>query len=112
MIDHISWRAVFFMNVPLAIVVVLLSLRFMDESRDPSRTAATDWTGAALSVIGLGGIVFGLLEWTPLGPGHPLVVGSLVIGVLSLPCLLVRRAPRPERDDAAAPVPIAAIPVL
>jgi len=88
MIDHISWRAVFFMNVPLAIVVVLLSLRFMDESRDDSRTAATDWTGAALSVIGLGGIVFGLLEWTPLGPGHPLVIGSLVLGALSLPCLL------------------------
>src|SRR6185503_18959479 len=55
MIDHISWRAVFFMNVPMAIVVALLSLRFMDESRDESRTAATDWTGAALSVIGLGG---------------------------------------------------------
>ena len=89
MIDHISWRAVFFMNVPLAIVVMLLSLRFMDESRDESRNAATDWTGAVLSVIGLGGIVFGLLEWTPLGPGHPLVIGSLVIGVLSLPCLLL-----------------------
>ncbi len=89
MIDHISWRAVFFMNVPLAIVVVLLSLRFMDESRDESRTAATDWTGAALSVIGLGGIVFGLLEWTPLGPGHPLVIGSLVVGAVSLPCLLL-----------------------
>ncbi len=89
MIDHISWRAVFFMNVPLAIVVVLLSLRFMDESRDESRTAATDWTGAALSVIGLGGIVFGLLEWTPLGPGHPLVIGALVVGAVSLPCLLL-----------------------
>jgi EmrB/QacA subfamily drug resistance transporter len=89
MIDHISWRAVFFMNVPMAIVVALLSLRFMDESRDESRTAATDWTGAALSVIGLGGIVFGLLEWTPLGPGHPLVVGSLVVGALSIPCLLL-----------------------
>ncbi len=89
MIDHISWRAVFFMNVPLAIVVVLLSLRFMDESRDESRTAATDWTGAALSVIGLGGIVFGLLEWTPLGPGHWLVIGALAVGALSLPCLLL-----------------------
>ena len=89
MIDHISWRAVFFMNVPLAIVVALLSLRFMDESRDESRNAATDWTGAALSVIGLGGIVFGLLEWTPLGVRHPLVIGSLALGALSIPCLLL-----------------------
>jgi EmrB/QacA subfamily drug resistance transporter len=89
MIDHISWRAVFYMNVPLAIMVVLLSLKYMDETKDDSRTAATDWTGAALSVIGLGGIVFGLLEWTPLGAGHPLVVGSLILGVLSIPCLLL-----------------------
>ena len=67
----------------------MLSLRFMDESRDESRTAATDWTGAAMSVIGLGGIVFGLLEWTPLGAGHPLVIGSLVLGALLIPCLLL-----------------------
>jgi EmrB/QacA subfamily drug resistance transporter len=89
LIDHLSWRAIFFMNVPFAIVVVLLSLRFMDESRDPSRTEATDWTGAALSILGLGGIVFGLLEWTPLGADHPLVIGSLLIGGLSIPCLLL-----------------------
>ena len=89
LIDHLSWRAIFFMNVPFAIVVVLLSLRFMDESRDPSRTEATDWTGAGLSILGLGGIVFGLLEWTPLGPDHPLVIGSLLIGGLSIPCLLL-----------------------
>ena len=67
LIEHVSWRAVFFLNVPLAVVVLVLSLRFMDESRDPSRTARIDWTGAALAVLGLGGIVFGLLEWPPLG---------------------------------------------
>src|SRR5206468_10426678 len=38
LIEHVSWRSAFFINVPLAIVVVLLSLRYMDESRDPSRT--------------------------------------------------------------------------
>src|SRR5580704_8349142 len=43
LIEHVSWRAVFFLNVPLAAIVVVLSLLFMDESRDPSRTARIDW---------------------------------------------------------------------
>src|SRR5467141_3688021 len=46
LVEHISWRAVFFLNVPLAAVVVVLSLRFMDESKDPSRTRTIDWAGA------------------------------------------------------------------
>jgi len=97
LIEHASWRAVFFLNVPLAVVVLVLSLRFMDESRDPSRTARIDWAGAGLAVLGLGGVVFGLLEWPPLGAGHPLVVGALAIGTLSLILFVVveRRAANP-----------------
>ncbi len=97
LIEHVSWRAAFFLNVPLAAIVVALSLRFMHESRDPSRTARIDWSGALLGVVGLGGIVFGLLEWPPLGPSHPLVIGSLVIGALCLGLLVIveRRARNP-----------------
>jgi EmrB/QacA subfamily drug resistance transporter len=97
LVEHVSWRAVFFLNVPLAFSVVLLSLRFMDESRDPSRTGRIDWSGAALAVLGLGGAVFGLLEWPPLGARHPLVLAALVIGIVSLVLLVVveRRAPNP-----------------
>jgi MFS family permease len=62
LVEHVSWRAVFFLNVPLAAIVLMLSLRFMNESRDPSRTSRIDWAGAALAVIGLGGVVFGLLS--------------------------------------------------
>src|SRR6202030_952171 len=83
------WRAVFFLNVPIAVVVLVLSLRFMTESRDPSRTGRIDWGGATLAVLGLGGIVFGLLEWPPLGVRHPLVSGGLAIGASSLILLAV-----------------------
>jgi EmrB/QacA subfamily drug resistance transporter len=88
LIEHVSWRAAFFLNVPLAAIVVVLSLRFIDESRDPARTSRIDWSGALLGVLGLGGIVFGLLEWPPLGPRHPLVIGSLALGTLCLVLLI------------------------
>jgi EmrB/QacA subfamily drug resistance transporter len=89
LIDHVSWRSAFFINVPLAVIVIVLSLRYMDESRDPSRTGRVDWVGGVLAVIALGGVVLGLLEWPPLGPSHPIVVGSLVIGLISLVLLII-----------------------
>jgi EmrB/QacA subfamily drug resistance transporter len=97
LVEHASWRAVFFMNVPLAAVVVLLSLRAIEETKDPSRQGAIDWTGAALAVVGLSGIVCGLLEWPPLGPRHPFVLSSLGIGVASLAAMIVveRRTTNP-----------------
>ena len=84
MIENLSWRSVFFINVPLAVVVVWVSMRYMSESSDPSRTRRIDWLGAALAVVGLGGIVLGLLEWPVLGARHLLVIGSLVAGVIAL----------------------------
>jgi EmrB/QacA subfamily drug resistance transporter len=97
LIEHVSWRAVFFLNVPLAAAVVALSCRFMDESRDPSRASRIDWLGAALGVAGLGGLVFGLLEWPPLGAGHPIVLTAIAIGIVSLVLLAAveRRASSP-----------------
>jgi EmrB/QacA subfamily drug resistance transporter len=89
LVEHVSWRAVFFLNIPLAVMVLVLSLRFMDESRDPSRTSRIDWAGAVLAVLGLGGTVFGLLEWPPLGASHPLVLGALAIGACSLVLLVI-----------------------
>jgi EmrB/QacA subfamily drug resistance transporter len=89
LIEHVSWRAVFFLNVPLAVAVVLLSLRCIEESRDPSRGARIDWAGAALAVGGLGGLVYGLLEWPARGVRNPVVVASLVAGAIMLVLLIV-----------------------
>jgi MFS family permease len=62
LIENVSWRAVFFINVPIALTVIVLSLWHVPESRDRSETGPLDWSGALLATIGLGGVVFGLLE--------------------------------------------------
>jgi EmrB/QacA subfamily drug resistance transporter len=97
LIEHVSWRAIFFLNVPLAALVIVLSLRCMSESRDETRGSRVDWTGAALAVVGLGGIVFGLLEWPRPGASRSMVLAAIAGGVVALAAFLIveHRAPGP-----------------
>jgi EmrB/QacA subfamily drug resistance transporter len=83
LIEHASWRWVFFLNLPLAAAVILVSLWRVPESRSPD-TGTIDWRGAALATLGLGGLVYGLLDSTNLGWTNPRVIASLFVGVASL----------------------------
>jgi EmrB/QacA subfamily drug resistance transporter len=97
LIEHVSWRAIFYLNVPLALVVIALSLRYMSESRDETRGSRVDWTGAVLAVLGLGGIVYGLLEWPRLGASPSIVRAAIGGGILALAAFVIveRRVPGP-----------------
>src|SRR5262245_2337005 len=97
LIEHVSWRAVFFLDVPLAALVIALSARFMRESRDPSRTSRIDWAGAVLAVIGLGGLVFALLEWPRPDANRQAAFAALMCGAASLAVFVVveRRVAEP-----------------
>lgn len=86
--ENISWRGVFFINVPLALAVVGITLWRVPESRDP-HARRLDLAGAVLAAVGLGGLVFGLLESSRSGLGNPLVVGALIIGAVALGAFLV-----------------------
>ena len=81
--EHLSWRAVFFINVPLALATLAIAYAHVPESKD-WRAEGLDLPGAALAATGLGAIVFGLLESSRVGLGDPLVIGALVIGVGAL----------------------------
>jgi EmrB/QacA subfamily drug resistance transporter len=89
LIEHVSWRAIFFLNVPLAVMVIALSLRFMNESRDDTRSRRVDSAGAILAVLGLGGIVFGLLEWPRMGANPSIVQAAMAAGIVALASFVV-----------------------
>src|SRR6184192_1537825 len=74
LIEHVSWRAVFFLNVPLALAVIALVVLFVPESRDEEEAGRLDLIGAALATLSLGGVVFGLIESSRLGFRHPFVI--------------------------------------
>ncbi len=83
LIEHASWRWVFFINIPLAVAVVVISFWSIPESRSGS-AERLDWTGAILATFGLGGVVYGLIESVNLGWRSPLVLGSLIGGFFCL----------------------------
>jgi len=76
LIQHASWRWVFFINLPIAVIVLALTLR-VPESRNPEQNRGDlDWVGAVLATLGLGSIVFALTE-----PARGLVAGA--VGMLA-----------------------------
>ena len=83
LIQTVSWRAAFFINVPLAVVVLLIVARHVPESRDPD-AARLDFPGATLATLGLGGIVFGLIQSSETGFGNLPVILGLLIGAAAL----------------------------
>src|ERR1700732_5221699 len=79
LVEHASWRWVFFINLPLAAAVITISLWYIPESRT-SVGGHVDWPGALVVTLGLGGVVNGLIESVNLGWAHPFVLGSLTVG--------------------------------
>lgn len=84
LIEHVSWRAVFFLNVPIAFGVILLILLFVPESRDEENSGKLDLLGAALATSSLGAIVYSLIQSSTSGWQNSIVLASLVIGIVLL----------------------------
>ena len=89
LVDTVSWRWVFLVNAPLAVLVVLVALRHVPESRDPGRTGRFDVPGAVWGAFALAGVTYALIAAGD-GPGRPQVWISAAVGVLAGVAFVVR----------------------
>ena len=81
-VDNASWRWIFLINVPVAVVVLLVAARHVPESRDPDAARTVDVLGAVLGALGLAGATYALIE-SGSAPA-PYVVTGGVVGALGL----------------------------
>jgi EmrB/QacA subfamily drug resistance transporter len=96
LIDAVSWRAIFLINLPLGVFVVYQARRHVPESRDPTVTGAVDIPGSALAALGLGGITFALIQAPEQGVGSAAVLVALALGLVA--SLLFFRTERRSRQ--------------
>jgi EmrB/QacA subfamily drug resistance transporter len=92
LIETFSWRWIFFINIPLVAAVLFITWFRVPESRDEESEKQVDWLGAGLATIGLGGVVFALIEANSRGLGSSIVIASFLIGILSLAAFVVVQA--------------------
>jgi len=83
LVDGVSWRLVFLLNLPVAATAIVITLRHVPESRDSEAVHSPDVAGALIATLGLGGVVFALIQWSAHGTSAAVVVTG-VIGALAL----------------------------
>jgi len=92
LVQYGSWRLIFFLNGPLAIVVLSILIWRVPESRAQQTNHHLDWPGAVLATLGLGALVYGLITSSTVGLGSPEVLLPLGVGILALGAFLIVEA--------------------
>ncbi|HEU4426077.1 MAG TPA: DHA2 family efflux MFS transporter permease subunit [Pilimelia sp.] len=109
LIDSLSWRWIFFLNLPLAAVALLACVRWVPESRDPSAAGRRfDVAGAVLGAVGLGGLTYALIEIPERGWTAWPVLASTVVGLLAVAGFV--RVERARGEAAMLPPALFAVP--
>ena len=95
LIETLSWRAAFLLNVPLAIIVLVLVRRYVPESKEAHRRGGLDWGGASLVTLGLGAVVYALIESGAHGLTQPSIAATLAAGIVLLLLFSITNGARP-----------------
>jgi EmrB/QacA subfamily drug resistance transporter len=95
LVEAVSWRAIFLINVPIGLFVAVMATRHVPETRDPDAHGKLDSVGAALAAIGLGGTTYALIE-VPEGMTTTILIAA-VAGVAALIAFIIteRRSANP-----------------
>ncbi len=102
LIDSVSWRLVFVINLPIAAAAMWIAARHVPESRDEHAAAHLDVLGSVALTVGLGGLVYALIE----GPGNGWPTLATVLGVVGVVALLAFVALEARRPNAMVPLSI------
>jgi EmrB/QacA subfamily drug resistance transporter len=84
LIDAVSWRLIFFINLPLAAIAILIAARHVPETRDESAVKRIDMPGAVTAALALGGMLFALIEGPVRGWTDATILGGAAVGILGL----------------------------
>lgn len=84
LVDALSWRAIFFLNLPIAAATVWLAFYAVPNSRDEQAPAQLDWPGALLVATGLGALTYGLTLAPAQGWRATVVLGPMTLGLAAL----------------------------
>ncbi len=80
LLEHFSWGSVFLVNVPISAAAIILGFFFVPDSRDP-QGGRLDPLGASLSIVALGGLLYGIIQAPDVGWTKPGVIAGLAVGV-------------------------------
>ncbi|NNE11043.1 MAG: MFS transporter [Ilumatobacter sp.] len=94
--DLFSWRAIFWINVPLCLIVLAIAPRLLQESKNPAATGKVDLIGVPIGTVGVALVMFAIVRSESWGLADPRVIAAFVVGLAMLPLLIRRSRRHPE----------------
>jgi EmrB/QacA subfamily drug resistance transporter len=100
LVEHVSWQSIFFLNLPVAVAAVTVTLWAAHESRDESSSHVVDYGGVATITVGLSALVLALVEGNAWGWGSPRILALFAVAAAALVAFVVveRRSREPMVD--------------